>query len=395
MPFLPAGSCSFVRFAVDSNRPRLFGPDEVDALIARRAGSRGVKRNATGAEYGWAAGAHVLDSGEACFDLEKQVYPDHLAWDLCVKTEKLPAELMEAYYLTELKALAKENPSGLPSNRQKKEAKTAARERLENQAKDGRFEKFKRHNLLWDAVSNELFVGATASGPQDMALDLFHETFNREATMITPGTLALKKYPDAANEQMSAFLPGVSPDRPTWAPNELSPDFLGNEFLIWLWFYTQTEPDGDTIKLEGQSEVTFFFSGGVKVEDPKAISGNDTMNSDSAIRLPESLVAIGHGKLPRKAALTLMSGDEKYSFVLRAADFAVTSCVLPKPPADMKEPRPKLEHRLQALHDLAGLIDGLYGVFLARRFGLMWAAELANMQSWLRAAAREKGAKKK
>ena len=51
----------------------------------------------------------------------------------------------------------------MPSARQKREARDTARQRLEDEAKDGRFLRRKAVPVLWDALSNELLVGSTSA----------------------------------------------------------------------------------------------------------------------------------------------------------------------------------------------------------------------------------------
>lgn len=252
MPFLPSGSCSFVRFGVNATRPRNFNTDHLD-LLRLHPGIRSGD-----AELGWAAGDHVLD---ADFTEMKQIWPDH---------------------------------------------------------------------------------------------------------------------------------PYVTPEEAGWCPNDAVPDFLGNEFLLWLWF--TGDIDTDTIKLPDDSDLTFMFSGGVKVEDPRSISGRGTLNSDSAVRLPEAKVAVKHGKLPRQAALTFVRHDEQFGLILQAESLAVTSCKLPKPPEDIVEHRARLEHRLQALHDLAETIDLLFAAFLNVRLSPMWPMHLSNIQGWLKRAGQRSAA---
>lgn len=381
MPFLPSGSCSFVRFGVNATRPRNFNTDHLDSLRLHP----GIRSG--DAELGWAAGDHVLD---ADFTEMKQIWPDHLAWDLCVKTDKLPADLMKAYYEVELKALCRDNPSGLPSARQKREAKESARERLEQEAKDGRFVKRSLKNCLWDGLRNEVFFGSTSAADHDRFATLFEKSFGAELDLITAGTLALKLHPEAKDEHLSQFVPYVTPEEAGWCPNDAVPDFLGNEFLLWLWF--TGDIDTDTIKLPDDSDLTFMFSGGVKVEDPRSISGRGTLNSDSAVRLPEAKVAVKHGKLPRQAALTFVRHDEQFGLILQAESLAVTSCKLPKPPEDIVEHRARLEHRLQALHDLAETIDLLFAAFLNVRLSPMWPMHLSNIQGWLKRAGQRSAA---
>lgn len=376
------GNVTFIRFRPDLPRPARFDELHLELLDAHRAG-RGSERlpGADNVGGGWAGGAHLLDTA---FDLEKNVYPDHLVWDLRLDTNKPPADLVKAYYEVELKALCRNNPSGFPSARQKREAKEAARERIEQEGKDGRFVKRKCHGVLWDQARNEVFLGATSATVADRFTRCFGRTFGTEQeparlTIITAGELAIRLHPQAEDERPSEFVRGQGEDV-AWCADEASRDFLGNEFLLWLWYWA--DDIGDTLTLPDGSEATFFFSGGVKVEDPKGQSGHGTLNSASAPRLPEARAAVRHGKLPRKAAMTVVRHDEEFSFVLQAETLAVTSAKLPAPPDDV-DARARNEHRLQAVRDLAETIEQMYAAFLAMRMGAGWGDLLRAIQAWL------------
>ena len=39
------------------------------------------------------------------------------------------------------------------------------------------------------------------------------------------------------------FVPGTSPSEVAWLLDEASRDFLGNEYLLWLWFMLDSEAD--------------------------------------------------------------------------------------------------------------------------------------------------------
>src|SRR5262249_61188527 len=123
---------------------------------------------------GWTAGHHILDTQ---FDLAKNVVNDLLFFSLRVDSLKLPADLLRAYYAIDLAALAKHNPSGLPSARQKREAKESARDRLEHEAKDGRYTRRKAIEGAWDLKSNERLFGRTSVTLIDRLLVLFQTPF--------------------------------------------------------------------------------------------------------------------------------------------------------------------------------------------------------------------------
>ena len=136
MAFL-TGRVTFLRFNVIGPKPRLFTEEHLDRLATRSAGKSRIA-SADGIDVGWSAGDHVLDTD---FDLAKNVVNDTLQFEMRIDADKTPSDLLRAYTSIELKALSKDNPSGLPSTRQKREAKQAARERLEVESKDGRFRK--------------------------------------------------------------------------------------------------------------------------------------------------------------------------------------------------------------------------------------------------------------
>jgi hypothetical protein len=180
------GRATFLRFKVNGPAPRLFDDEQIDRLKDRMAGRQRIA-SADGVETGWTAGDHVLDTD---FHLEKNIINDALTFDLRVDTDKLPSDLLRAYYAVELKALSKNNPSGFASARQKREAKEIARDRLEQEAKDGRYKKRKCIPVLWDRLSNEVLFGATSLTQLDRLCSLFETTFGAELECVTAGRRA-------------------------------------------------------------------------------------------------------------------------------------------------------------------------------------------------------------
>ena len=83
---------------------------------------------------------------------------------------KLPTDLLRAYYAIDLAALAKSNPSGRPSARRSARPSESARDRLEHEAKDGRYTKRKAIEVVWDRKSNELLFGTTSVAQIDRLL---------------------------------------------------------------------------------------------------------------------------------------------------------------------------------------------------------------------------------
>ncbi|HEX4611988.1 MAG TPA: hypothetical protein VH092_27575 [Urbifossiella sp.] len=375
-----SGRASFLRFAVRGDAPRLFGDEHLDHLREHAAGKQAVAAS-DGVESGWAAGKSVLD---LAFDPAKNIVNDCLTFDLRVDTDKLPGDLLKAYYEADLAALARENPSGFASAKQKKEAKESARERLEHEARDGRYKKRKCSPVLWDRYPNEVLFGATSSSQADRLADLFGRTFGAGLDLVTAGRraelLADQLGLSGAADTPSAFVAGAGAEV-AWVPGGGPPDFLGNEFLLWLWFLT--DRGSDTLDLADKSEVTLMPARTLTLACPRGVTGTGTLASEGPTRLPEARRAAQAGKLPRKMGLTLVRHDQQYELTLHAETLAVGSCKMPDLPDDVTDARAKLDERASQLRELVETLDLLYGRFLAVRLTADWADELERVRRWL------------
>jgi hypothetical protein len=376
-----SGRMTFARFRVSGRPPRQFGPEHLEKLTAHAIGKQ-RQVHADGVEVGWTAGDHVLDTR---FDLAKNIVNDTLHFALRLDQQKLPADLLRAYTQVELEALAAGNPSGLPSNRQRRQARETARERLEDESRDGRFLRRKAYPLLWDAQSNELLAGTTAVTVIDRLNTLFQQTFGRGFEALSAGRQAfllaeLRNQTRGVDDARPAtFLAGASPANIAWIPDEASRDFLGNEFLLWLWFVL--DADADSLKLADGSEVSAILARSLVLECPRGETGRQSITSDGPARLPEARRAIQAGKLPRKAGLTLGRHDRQYELTLQAESLAVSGARLPAP--EEAEERARLEERITQLRHLLETLDLLYDAFGRVRLGDAWPRELARVQKWL------------
>jgi hypothetical protein len=359
----------------------MFGPEHLEKLEGMAIGKQRALA-ADGVETGWTAGDHVLDTS---FDLAKNIVNDALNFSIRIDQQKIPGDLLRAYAAVDLKALAANNPSGLPSARQKREARLSAQERLEEEAKDGRFLKRKTYPVLWDGQTNELLVGATSANVFDRLHTLFEHTFGQGFEPLTAGKQAFllsqprQQTRGVDDAQPSAFVPGVTPTQYSWDPDETSRDFLGNEFLLWLWF--TLDADTDTITLADGSQLAVMLSKTLVLECPRALTGKETITSDGPTRLPEARRAIQSGKLPRKVGMILVRHDQQYELTFQGETMALSGARLPAPEAT--DDRARLEERVTQLRHLLETLDLLYDAFTQQRAGEGWPKELARIQKWL------------
>lgn len=399
------GAATFLRFKVNGPKPAAFGEDHL-ARLADHATPRIAA--ADGVEAGWGAGGHVLDRD---FALAKNVFPDHLHWEFRAEADRLPADRLKAFYEIELKALAANNPSGFASGRQKREAREAARERLEQEAKDGRYRKTTLVPVVWDRAANEVLFGATAPTHVERFAALFGQTFTADLFQtghFAGGLMALtagvqsrllaehalarflgEQAGMVADPTPAPFVPGGGTDV-AWIADEASRDFLGNEFLLWLWFHTECE--SDAVKLADGSEAVVMVARYLALECPRGVTGREAFAHEGPTRLPEVKRAAQAGKLPRKAGLTVVRHDQQYEFALHAETFGVSGLKLPPPPEGVTDARAREEDRLGAVREFCETLDLLYAAFLSRRLTAAWAEDLARVQRWLAKPEARRGA---
>src|SRR5262245_11850349 len=384
-----SGRATFARYRVDRRPPRMFTEEHL-AKLAEHAAGRQRMISADGVDVGWTAGDHILDTQ---FDLAKNVVNDLLFFSLRVDSLKLPADLLRAYYAIDLAALAKHNPSGLPSARQKREAKESARDRLEREAKDGRYTRRKAIEVAWDLKSNELLFGTTSVTLIDRLLGLFKNTFGTGFQAVTAGRRAYAlaeihgRTRNVDDASPSPFVPGLAPKDVAWIPDEASRDFVGNEFLLWLWY--RCDDESATLKLMDGSEATVFIARTLTLECPRGQTGYETITHEGPTRLPEAMRAVQAGKLPRKCGLTVVRHDVQYELALHAETLAVGAAKIPPP--EEEADRARLEARAQQLRDLIETLDLLFDAFGRVRFSADWPKELAKMQRWLSREERRAG----
>jgi hypothetical protein len=359
----------------------MFGPEHLEALAAHVPGTKKAA-SAEGGDFGWTAGGHIFDTS---FTMEKNVVDDTLQFSLRIDTNKLPADLLQAYAAIELEALSSKNPSGQPSARQRREARDTARQRIEAEARDGRFLKRKAFSALWDARSNEVVASIASEAAADKLYLLFKATFSVGLEPLTAGALAFQLAESRGqtrgidDAQPSPFTPGPPYTSVHWAPDEESKDWLGNEFLLWLWH--QLEENEGSVPLNDRTEVVVMIANTLSLECPRGQTGKEVLTHEAPTRLPESRRAIQSGKLPRKAGLILSRQGSQYELALSAERFGLSGVKLP--PTEETEEQGRREERVGQLRHLIETLDLLYDAFGSRRASSAWARELPALQAWL------------
>lgn len=157
-------------------------------------------------------------------------------------------------------------------------------------------------------------------------------------------------------------------------------DYLGREFLTWIWFLCEVE--GGTFELP--SGVVDMV-----VEDNLVLVGHDDEDSATQVKggkpsqRPEAASALASGMTARRARLIAARGEREWSFTLDAETLDLRSVKVPN--AEAEEPLEALTERLESAEELRKITEELYGKFLSLRLSDGWdGKEAERMRSWIR-----------
>jgi hypothetical protein len=376
-----SGPVSFRRYLVQGSASQQIEQEMLDKLEthALRGREMGVPEEI---EYGWSGGRHVLD---ASFSFEHNVFAEAISFGLRVDTNKVPGELKTAYTLMEEEAAAAGNPSGFISKLQKRDVKDIVRRKMEDELRSGKYRRSKLSAVLWDLPTQTLFCAVSAS-TEEKLLELFERTFGMQLLPISSGSLALRvmegrgRRRDYEDLRPTRFAPGPEgesqvPDYPWVAKGPEAKDFLGNEFLLWLWH--EAEARNGSI---GKASV--FIDRLLELDCAYGQTGRDALRADGPARMPEAVDGLQSGKVPRRAGLVMDADGLQFNFNLNAETLAVGALKLPEV-EEADTPRVLFEERIAMLRNFCKAMDGMFEAFLKVRTGGAWEGEAGTIRRWI------------
>ncbi len=381
-----SGSITFKRFFINGpGQPRVDEP-LLEQLAARAIGADSV-RTADKTEIGWTSGEHILDTR---FDFGKNAIADGLYMALRIDTNKPPGDLVHSYKRINEQAMLEASGRDFLSKAERREAREQALSRADKEARSGTFRRMKEVPVFWDLKRKEAWLGAAGSAVVDHFALLFRETFDRSVVAASAGEMAARWSALAGESRTfddcepALFInpPDGAETRTDVLPiNEgRSRDFLGTEWLTWLWYASHVESPEITTQI-GQS-ITVLFEKSLQLECAFKMTGNVSIQAEGPTRSREAVVALAGGKRPVRAGLQLAAHGEPFGLSLRADGMNYSSVQLP-PPEDVSGPRVVFEERIAKVRDLIDAVGELYIAFLKRRLSNRWPQTLSAMRNWI------------
>lgn len=383
----PTGSISFNRFKVIGQAPNGIDQALLDKLAehAFRGQEEGVPEDS---EYGWSGGDHLYD-GE--FSFANNVYADALHFALRIDTNKVPGAVRKSYQAMEEQAVAATNPSGFISKLQKRDVKDVVNRKVDEDMRTGRFRRSRLLPILWDVPAGVLYSAAKGSSFEKLA-EIFERTFGLSLSPVTSGNKALdileplSRRRDYEDLRPSRFVSspvgaeGEYPEYPWVAKGPEPKDFLGNEFLLWLWY--EADAKNGVIDIGQGNGATVFFDRSLELHCAYGQTGAEAIKGDGPTRMPESRIALATGKVPRRAGMILDANGMQFTLTLIAEGLGISGCKLPEV-EEADTPRVLFEERIGLLRTFSTALDRMFGAFITERASSKWSGVVSDISKWI------------
>jgi hypothetical protein len=161
-------------------------------------------------------------------------------------------------------------------------------------------------------------------------------------------------------------------------------EFLGREFLVWLWFKSETNEGNFDLGKAGDAEL--WFDGRVVLQSDRDSAAEKVICLGENSQLREARFALTEDKTITEAMIKLVIGDSEWSFILDSTWMNFKSFKTPKVIRDNEEdPEGLFYEKFYLIEQALSAIDIIYSSFIKMRLSPDWAAlELPALLKWIR-----------
>ena len=154
-------------------------------------------------------------------------------------------------------------------------------------------------------------------------------------------------------------------------------EYLGPEFLTWLWWRAETDP---CFRHADGTEVYIHFDEHLEFRGERAAARRTVLRAGIPGASMESRAALRSGKSLVAARILMARGEDEMRFTLRAEELGVSGLRLPTPQGETHEER--LLACLEMQETFVEDLDLCFATFLTLRCTPAWEAELASVRAW-------------
>jgi recombination associated protein RdgC len=160
-------------------------------------------------------------------------------------------------------------------------------------------------------------------------------------------------------------------------------EFLGREFLVWLWFKSRT--NGGRFSLGEAGEAELWFDGRVVLQSEKDGAEKVICLGENS-HMREGRFALAEYKTITEAMLKLIIGDDEWSFILDSHWMNFRSFKTPGVMQDSrKDPDGLFYEKFHLIEKALSAVDAVYASFIKIRLSPEWTTEeLPVLLEWIK-----------
>jgi hypothetical protein len=163
--------------------------------------------------------------------------------------------------------------------------------------------------------------------------------------------------------------------------------FIGHEFLTWLWFLIEKNPD--LLKQLNPDLVSLEIGNRVMLENSSRDSWETiTIKGDDA-GMEEGILALKKGAVVTELNLHAQCGELKWQFTLKGESFNVSNFKTPEtgPIETGEDIAGAVLEKAFLYENIMALIDTMFKHFVTLRISNKWSSEVIPLiRAWLRSA---------
>ncbi len=383
-----SGRIGYARFRILGDAPL-----SVDEALIKKLSSGAFSTAEIGEpqelESGFVAGRHVFDQE---FDPELVNYGRFLLFGLRTDVNRVPPEIARAYRMLEESAQAAESGSGSVGRRERRAAREAAAEKCRQELAQGRFRRSRLTPLLWDLERQVLLAPVSGDKLTTSLREVFLRVFGCRLQPLSAGGLA---WDLSSARGMTGRLEDARPARLSAPPSESgdgSPavpwcaggpepkDYLGNEFLIWLWSRVDANEGFFSTPV---GEVGIVIDRTLESQSCWEDGGRCTLAGDAPTNWREAGVALKSGKWPRRIGLVLGAKGTAFSCTFQGDRFSVAGLNWTESD-NARTIREETETRLERITDFDEALVGLFDTYIRERLSDHWPVVRQKTEHWIR-----------
>jgi recombination associated protein RdgC len=163
-------------------------------------------------------------------------------------------------------------------------------------------------------------------------------------------------------------------------------EFLGKEFLTWLWFRS----DKGVIRTVSGSDIAVSFERFIMLESGTGEASESVSCRGLQASLSEGIAALASGKKVSKAHIRLAEGDYEWKLTITGATFDIANLKVPKTVQAGYEDEEALSREGRVLErgfmifSAIKAMDALFHTFLAVRLDKeAWHNEKDDIREWI------------